>query len=136
MEKVSQSGAGGGKEVSSGSAATGAQLHILDKHNGVVWYGAFSMDGRRLVTATESNLVTLWDAETGKELSVLRGHKGTVFHAEFSPDGQYILSASADGTVRIWSILPFGQKLIDYAREIVHRELSHAEKEQFFLSED
>jgi WD40 repeat protein len=82
-------------------AATGKRVGPTFRHPGVVIYGRFSPDGRRVVTACR-NAVRLWDAGTGQLLTPPLRHAGEVYHASFSPDGRRILSASDDMTVRLW----------------------------------
>jgi WD40 repeat protein len=50
---------------------------------------AFSPDGRRLVTSTGEQVLTIWDADTGDELLRLPA-AGEVHHLAFSPDGRVI----------------------------------------------
>ncbi len=47
-----------------------------------------------------------------------------------------MVTASRDKTARLWRVLPAGQGLIDYARDIVPRELSLEENKRFFLTTD
>jgi WD40 repeat protein/tRNA A-37 threonylcarbamoyl transferase component Bud32 len=65
----------------------------------------FSPDGRRLVTAGESNTVKVWDAGSGRLLLSLSGHLKDVTRVVFSPDGRRLASASMDKTVRLWDAM-------------------------------
>lgn len=60
----------------------------------------------RLVSASDDNLVYLWDplSETPtKPIARLNGHQKQINHVTFSPDGLYIASASFDNSVKLWS---------------------------------
>jgi WD40 repeat protein len=61
---------------------------------------AFSADGKRLVTSTNSG-TRIWDTESGKEIVVLR-HAGPVTSAAFSGDGKRIVTGSATNIAVIW----------------------------------
>ena len=63
---------------------------------------AFSLDGSRILTASEDGTARLWSNADGKELAVFRGHEAPVTHASFSADGRRVLTTSADGTARVW----------------------------------
>ena len=62
----------------------GEQAVILRGHaddvNAVTW----SLDGRRLASASDDRTVKIWDLVTGEEVLTLRGHEGA-------------------GTIKIWS---------------------------------
>jgi len=75
---------------------------ILRGHEDWVVHAAWSLDGRRILTASPDGTARVWDGETGEEVSVLRGHEGMVRHAAWSPDGRRIATASPDGTARVW----------------------------------
>ena len=62
---------------------------------------AFSLDGQRIVTASEDRTARVWKADGGRADS-LCGHEAYVFSAAFSPDGQSIVTTSGDGTA--WSV--------------------------------
>src|SRR6185437_11116629 len=82
-------------------AATGRQIAVLVGHTLVVETGAFSPDGRRVVTASDDGTARIWDAQTGRQIGVLnRGSRVT--NASFSRDGRLIATASDDGTISIW----------------------------------
>ncbi len=91
-----------GNEVQIWDVRTGKLVIRMSGHSGRVWRVAFSLDGRRLVTASDDKTARVWDLLTGKTIAVLKGHEGTVSSAAFSPDGRRIVTASSDGTARIW----------------------------------
>jgi hypothetical protein len=63
---------------------------------------AFSLDGKRLASASHDETVKIWDASIGQELLTLKGHTNKVFSVAFSPDGKRLASASQDRTVKVW----------------------------------
>jgi WD40 repeat protein len=73
----------------------------LKGHTTWVNDAVFSLDGKRILTASSDNSARLWDTETGKALAVLSGHTSSVHSARFSPDGRLIATAG-DTTVRVW----------------------------------
>ena len=113
---------------------SGEVLAVFRGHTGEVIQAVFSPDGQRLVTASYDRTARLWDVASGETLVVFRGHKGRVNQVAFSLDGQRVVTASNDKTARLWGIMTaHGQALIDYARDIVPRELSAEERKHFFL---
>jgi eukaryotic-like serine/threonine-protein kinase len=92
-------------------AASGEQItelcgHLLtSEHSGGLrqgFFGAFSPDGARVVTASNVDKPRIWDAVSGRSIAELRGHSGSVITATFSPDGDRIVTASSDNTAIIW----------------------------------
>ena len=79
-----------------------ACLMTLAGHTDWVKACAFSLDGSRIVSASEDRALKLWDAQTGAELATLAGHSGKVGACAFSPDGRRIVSASEDETLKLW----------------------------------
>jgi WD40 repeat protein len=67
---------------------------------------AFSLDGKRVLTAGSDRLVLLWDTTAGKRQRKLSGHKEAVRSVAFSPtDDNQAASASEDGTIRMWDLV-------------------------------
>jgi WD40 repeat protein len=76
--------------------------HLILHHGGPVYVGAFSPDGKLIITASADNTARVWDAATGHRLADLSGHGGPVNDVVFSRDGNRVVTASDDGTARVW----------------------------------
>jgi hypothetical protein len=77
-------------------------LLTLRGHTDVVWSGAFSADGQKIVTASGDQTAKVWDADTGRELLTLKGHTGGLRSAAFSQNGRRIITGSNDRTAMVW----------------------------------
>jgi WD40 repeat protein len=86
-----------------------ALLCTLEGHSNWVNGVALSADGRRAVSASEDNMLKVWDLETARELSTLEGHSGAVNGVAVSPDGLRAVSASSDKTLKVWDLETFLQ---------------------------
>ena len=64
--------------------------------------GAFSRDGRRIVTGSVNGTVKVFDVLSGNTFLKLKGHVGAVTSVGFSPDGKRILTGSEDKTAKVW----------------------------------
>jgi WD40 repeat protein len=72
---------------------------------------SFSLDGKRIVTASFDRTAKVWDADTGQELLTLKGHTDPVLSVTFSPDGTRIVTGGWDTTVKVWDAAK-GQELL------------------------
>ena len=72
------------------------------EHGGDVFSARFSLDGKRIVTASRDGSARVWDAQSGQPLTEPMKHGSQVNSAEFSPDGTRVVTASNDGTARVW----------------------------------
>lgn len=79
----------------------GARVLLTLRHGAAVSSVAFSGDGVRLLTASDST-VGIWDAQTGRRLHALR-HSSEITVAEFSPDPQVVVTGTADGQLQLWN---------------------------------
>jgi WD40 repeat protein len=78
---------------------------VLSGHEGRVTSASFSVDGKRVVTASDDNTARVWDLSDTKPVStVLSGHQGWVYSASFSADGMRVVTASSDKTARVWDL--------------------------------
>lgn len=71
----------------------------------------FSLDGKKIISASDDMTIRIWDAQTGQELMKINGHVSAVNSIALSPDDNKIVSASSDGTIRIWNAQT-GQELM------------------------
>lgn len=74
----------------------------LPAHQNSVSAGAFSPDGRTLITVSEDHKVKLWNVASRREVFSLLGHTKGVLCVAISPDGAIVASGAADRRIRLW----------------------------------
>lgn len=74
----------------------------LHGHRHTVIGGAFSIDGKFVVTASRDKTAIVWDSRHGCDIAVLSGHTHNVLCAGFSPDAQRVVTGSMDATAKVW----------------------------------
>ncbi|CAN5394177.1 adenylate/guanylate cyclase domain-containing protein [soil metagenome] len=118
----------------------GAGQAILRGDGARVSSAAFSPNTSYVVTASSQNrTVRLWDTRSGQQIAVLAdqpgkaGVKAGLTRAAFSSDGTRIAVLSGEENVRVIRAFPTLQSLIDYAHNIVPRELTPCERKRYFL---
>ena len=87
-------------------AQTGKLLWALKGHSDDVPCVLFSLNGKRIFTASYDKSIKIWDADTGQESLTLRGHAREVTALALSANGNLLASTGRDGTVRIWDGTP------------------------------
>src|SRR5262245_55296006 len=82
-------------------AETRTMIPELSGHQGRVVSAVFSLDGRRVVTASADGTARVWDVDK-EMIAELRGHQDSVYSAVFSLDGRRVVTASGDRVARVW----------------------------------
>jgi hypothetical protein len=83
---------------------SGACLHTLKGHKGVVLGVRGTSDGHRAVSWSIDNTVRVWNLESGACLLTLEGHSESICSVTMTPDGRRAVSWSWDNTVRVWNL--------------------------------
>ena len=78
-------------------------IFTYDGHRARVSAVCWSLDGKRIASASDDHSVLICDSQHGETLLTYRGHSAAVFALAWSPDGRYIASAGADNTVQVWN---------------------------------
>jgi WD40 repeat protein len=75
----------------------------LKGHTGPVLHAAFSLDGKRLITASADQTARMWDVASGQPISPPLSHASRVLSATFSPHGRRVLTTGEDNAARLWN---------------------------------
>ena len=66
--------------------------------------GAFSADGKSVVTASDDKTARVWDAATGEPRTPPLVHGATVKGAQWSNDGRYLHTLTTNDQVQVWDL--------------------------------
>ena len=99
---------GGLRAVSQGSGSAflwngSGTIRTFGDQRGWLWSGAFTPDGRLLITGSDSQFV-LRDGLSGESIADLDGHEGKLRSVATSPSGRHALSGDSLGSVLLWQL--------------------------------
>jgi WD40 repeat protein len=105
----------GGAGLSNDGRSNGITIWTTDKEqavvkspeftNFVVFWFAFSPDGRILTGRATDSTLKIWETRSGKELFTTNPAQTHGLHtAALSPDGKYLASGHFDGSVKLWEV--------------------------------
>lgn len=115
------------------TAADGVEQAVLSGHRSKLGNARFSSDGSRIVTASADGSALVWDTASGKPVGEL-WHGAPLIWADFSADGRHVVTAGGDGVVWVWEHLTTDE-LISFAKSLVFRSLTPAERQEYGLPE-
>jgi WD40 repeat protein len=74
------------------------------RHSGVVHSARFTPDGKRIITSSDPNTLTIWDAQTGRQVLSLAN---TFQNFAISPDGRTVAGVGDPGRCRLLNAFPW-----------------------------
>jgi len=108
-------------------------VSTLEGHNGTLLSVTFSPDSKMLLSSSEDGTARIWDLASGKTLRIFSGLQALANSTAFSVDGQRVYLAGADNTIWVWDLNY--QALVDYACQVVGRDLTASERQRYNLIE-
>ncbi len=82
-------------------AVDGSNVFTYHGHSDIVRAVGWSLDGKRIASASSDKTVQVWDAIDGSNVFTYRGHSSLIWSMAWSPDGKRIAS-SANDSVQVW----------------------------------
>ena len=73
-------------------------------HTNRISAGAFTLDGKNLLTASSDGTAILWNLETGLPIRQFVGHEGSIQCLCLTSDARRFMTGGDDGTARLWDI--------------------------------
>ncbi len=80
----------------------GSVQYAISDHSDWIRDVAWSSNGALVATASDDQMVGVWDAQSGEMQHFLSGHTDWVRGVAFSPDNKVLASAGDDGVLRFW----------------------------------
>lgn len=112
---------------------TGKELLVLAGHTKQITKGSWSPNGKRVATFSSDGTIRIWDATTGAELLRLTLPVIYFGFVIWSPDGEHLALMGLETLVSVWNVWQSPEELIAYAKPLIFRQLTPAERQQFGL---
>ncbi|TMI62770.1 MAG: hypothetical protein E6H07_15295 [Bacteroidetes bacterium] len=77
----------------------------LTKQKNYIDIGAYSRDGKKIVTVLADNIIKIWNGLTGALLKTIPGSNEVYISAQFSADNKSLLLVTSTGTIRVMDVL-------------------------------
>ncbi|XP_015592395.1 angio-associated migratory cell protein isoform X2 [Cephus cinctus] len=75
------------------------------KHQGSVFCGSLSKDGKLAVTGGEDDKAFVWSTISGETFLECTGYEDSVIFADFNKDDSYLAVADMSGIVKVWKMI-------------------------------
>jgi len=82
----------------------GPLLRTLEGHTSGVTAVAVFDSGRKAISASWDDTLTVWHLEPGREIRTLRGHTAIVTAVAVFDSGRKVISGSHDNTLKVWDL--------------------------------
>ena len=86
-------------------AETGAEIHSIDRPNGLILPFALGPDGSQFAMACQDSFaIRAIDAATGKIVKTIPGASVEVRVIAYSPNGEHLATGNVNGSVQLWDL--------------------------------
>ena len=83
----------------------GTTLYTYRGHSSFLRSVSWSLDGKRIASASDDHTAQVWDAFTGSQAITYKGHSREVMSVAWSLNDANIASGSKDQTLRVWDAI-------------------------------
>ncbi|XP_043285332.1 angio-associated migratory cell protein [Venturia canescens] len=82
----------------------GDAFSVFTKHEGSVFCGCLSRDGKYAATGGEDDMAYLWDTSSSEVILECKGHKDSLIFTGFNHDDTYLATGDMSGIIKVWKI--------------------------------
>ncbi|XP_034950314.1 angio-associated migratory cell protein [Chelonus insularis] len=74
----------------------------FNRHEGSVFCGSLTNDGKLAATGGEDDMAYVWDTSSGEIIHECKGHKDSLIFTEFNHDNTYLATGDMSGIINVW----------------------------------